>query len=79
MQGKNLPFVSLTSTSNQSESCRALFCRIVFPAFVTNTVGTQNFPFLSVSSLKACLEFGNTFFPRTSTPSMSKRSPNSGG
>jgi len=49
-----------------------------FPALVTNTVGTRNFPFVVTSFLNASRVYGNSFLPRVRTPSMSKRSPNCG-
>ena len=56
----------------------ALLALSVLPAFVTNIVGTKNFPLLSVNNLKASLAFGSKLRPRTMTPSISKNKPKSG-
>lgn len=65
----------LTSTSSRCDRCSALVCLIQFPALVTNTTGTLYFPLRSTRFLKHCLAAGISVLPRTSTPSMSKRSP----
>lgn len=64
-----------TSTSSMWDKCSALACLMQFPALVTNTTGTLYFPLLSTRFLKHCLAAGIGVLPRTSTPSMSKRSP----
>ncbi len=66
----------LTSTSRRWDSCSALVSLREFPAFVTNTTGTLYFPSPSTRFLKHCLAAGMGVRPRTSTPSMSNRSPN---
>jgi hypothetical protein len=51
---------------------------MTFPALVTNTVGIRNFPSESISLLNDSNAEGNTFFPRTITPSISNNNPNAG-
>ena len=70
---------SLTSTSRRWDSCSALVCLIQLPALVTNTTGTLYLPLRSTRFLKHCLAPGMGVLPRTSTPSMSKRSPKEPG
>lgn len=67
-----------TSIFSQEESCFALSCLMAFPALVTNTVGTRNFPSESTSLLKHSNAEGNTFLPRTITPSISNNNPKAG-
>ena len=69
---------ALTLISNRSDNCLALYLRSVFPAFVTNTVGTMNSPLESVIFLSALLAAGITVLPLVRTPSISKRNPKSG-
>lgn len=69
---------SYTSISSQEESCFALSCLMAFPAFVTNTVGIRNFPSESTSLLNDSNAEGNTFLPRTITPSISNNNPKAG-
>lgn len=64
-----------TSNSSRCDRCLALASLMQFPALVTNTTGTLYFPFRSTRFLKHCLAAGIGVVPRTSTPSMSKRSP----
>lgn len=64
-----------TCTPRMSESSTALVAGSLLPAFVTNTVGTRKRPTRSVSRLIASRAAGSTCFPRTNTPSMSKRNP----
>lgn len=67
-----------TSISSHSDSCSALSLRSAFPAFVTNTVGTRNFPVESTNRLNASRADGSIRRPRTITPSMSNNNPKSG-
>ena len=70
--------VTLTCTPNHFDSWLDLVCLIEFPALVTNIVGTQNFPCLSVSILNVSPALGRSVRPRTMTPSISKNNPNFG-
>lgn len=67
-----------TSISSQQDSCSAFSCLKAFPALVTNTVGIRNLPSESTSLLNDSNAEGNTFFPRTITPSISNNSPKAG-
>ena len=69
---------SFTSTSKISDNCSAFVFANEFPAFVTKTVGTRNFPCLSVNLANAFLAAQIGFLPLTRTPSMSKSKPNLG-
>lgn len=75
MCGCDVRHWQVTSTSSTWDKCSALACLMEFPALVTNTTGTLYFPLLSTRFRKHCLAAGMGVLPRTSTPSMSKRSP----
>lgn len=60
------------------DSWSAFFCRRQFPAFVTKTTGTMNWPLESTSLWKAFLAAGMGVLPRTKTPSMSNSKPKPG-
>ena len=67
--------IILTLIPSHCESWRALLLRSELPAFVTNKAGTWKWPWRSVRRRKASRAEGKSFFPRTITPSMSKRNP----
>lgn len=69
---------TLTGTPRMCESWSALVWRRQFPALVTNTTGTVNWPRESINFSKAFRAAGIGILPRTSTPSMSNRSPKRG-
>lgn len=69
----------LTWKPSRADSSWALLRCNIFPAFVTKTTGTRSCPWGSTSLRKASLAAGMTWWPRTSTPSMSNRNPKVGG
>lgn len=75
---KYVGFRLLTGTPSTWDSWSAFFWRRQSPALVTNTTGTKNWPWELTSFWKAVFAAGIGVFPRTSTPSMSKRNPKDG-
>ena len=67
--------IILTLIPSHCESWWALLLRSELPAFVTNKAGVWKLPWRSVRRRKASRAEGKSFFPRTITPSMSKRNP----
>ena len=73
------PFCTLlTGTPRMWDIWSAFFCLRQFPALVTKTTGTTNCPWALTSFWNAFFAAGIGILPRTSTPSMSKRSPKRG-
>ena len=68
--------IVLTLIPSHCDNWWALLLRSELPALVTNRAGTWKLPLSSVKSSNASCAEGNSFFPRTITPSMSNRKPN---
>ena len=69
----------LTWKPSWADSSSALLHCEMFPAFVTKTTGTRSCPWGSSSRRKASCAAGMTWWPLTSTPSMSNSNPKVGG